>query len=157
MPCPGRHFDDDASIHPIPLNDLLELHPFKAKYYSPHCKPALVAFVIDAAQEQRSLRALGSMYSLSQAHVAEGVITTSFLHRHLSQPFPSARGTLPESRLARQSDGLVLSRICAASADQLRGRHFIFVESGIPIRQLLTDLKRCGLAPPTMGAGGGKL
>ncbi len=108
MPCPGRHFDDDASIHPIPLNDLLELHPFKAKYYSPHCKPALVAFVIDAAQEQRSLRALGSMYSLSQAHVAEGVITTSFLHRHLSQPFPPARGTLPESRLARQSDGLVL-------------------------------------------------
>ncbi|MEV4509170.1 FAD-binding protein [Dactylosporangium sp. NPDC049525] len=138
------------------LEDLLELHPFRADVYSPHRKATLVAAVLAATQRRRSTRAVGSMYSLSDAHVADSVIATVFLDRHLSQPFPAPRGVLPSGRLPAGYDGKLLANICTVAADQLTGRHFVFVEAGIPIRQLLTDLKKCGLALPTMGAGGGQ-
>jgi hypothetical protein len=36
------------------------------------------------------------------------------------------------------------------------GRHFVHVEAGIKIRQLLEDLAQCGLSLPTMGDGAGQ-
>ncbi|WP_330252847.1 hypothetical protein OG874_43550 [Nocardia sp. NBC_00565] len=156
MPCQGPLSDDEVTENPVPITDLLELHPFQAKLYSPRSRASLVAAVLAAEAEGRSLRAAGSLYSLSPNHVAEDLLATVFLQQHLSQPFPRPRGQLTPQRLLAGADELVLSRICTRPSEELVGRHFVFVEAGIQIKQLLTDLKRCGLALPTMGAGGGQ-
>ncbi|RDI65567.1 D-arabinono-1,4-lactone oxidase [Nocardia pseudobrasiliensis] len=156
MPCQSPLEDDEFTESPITLTDLLELHPFQAKLYSPRTRGALVAAVLAAAGEGRSLRAAGSLYSLSPNHVADNLVAMTFLQSHLSQPYPRPRGQLTPERLLPGADELLLSRMCAREAADLPGRHFVFVEAGIQIKQLLTDLKRCGLALPTMGAGGGQ-
>lgn len=143
-----------------PVVDLLEIHPFVAgTCYIPRSKSELVGAVVSADSGHRTLRALGSAWSLSEAHVARGgdVIDTSRLNCHLSDPFPAGTGSLAANRLT-DSPASTLATMCEGHADELRAakRHFVHVEAGITIRQLLADLKVCGLALPTMGAGGGQ-
>jgi len=151
MPCPGGSVDTQQNVL---VEDFLFVHPFSgAKRYLPADRAGLVTAVMQAASEGRSLRALGSNWSLSSAGVAQDVIDTSLLSRHVSAPFPNRGQPLPDERLRASSD--LLERTCAGDA-RLQGRYFVHVEAGIKIRHLLEDLARCGLALPTMGDGAGQ-
>lgn len=151
MPCPGGSVGTQQNVL---VEDFLFVHPFSgAKRYQPSDRAELVASVMQAASEGRSLRALGSNWSLSSAGVAQDVVDTGLLSRHVSAPFPNRGEPLPDDRLRGRSD--LLERTCAGDAG-MAGRYFVHVEAGIKIRQLLEDLARCGLALPTMGDGAGQ-
>lgn len=151
MPCPGGSVDTQQNVL---VEDFLFVHPFSgAKRYLPADRAELVTAVMRAASEGRSLRALGSNWSLSSAGVAQDVVDTSLLSRHVSAPFPNRGEPLPDERLRARSD--LLERTCAGDA-RMQGRYFVHVEAGIKIRHLLEDLARCGLALPTMGDGAGQ-
>jgi D-arabinono-1,4-lactone oxidase len=150
MPCFNGNFQGTADAS---ISDYLELHIFTAdQSYRPQDKADLVAAVVKTAQASRSLRALGTNYSLSKAAVADDVIDTSALSMHVGQPFPAGVSPLPGSRL-RNGGSRLLASLCASDG-RAAGRHFVHVEAGIKIRDLLADLKSCGLSLPTMGAGG---
>lgn len=146
MPCPSLSVSSDSGVE---IRDLLELHPFTAGYqYRPSNKAELVRAVIESGSS--SLRALGSSYSLSKAGEAANVVSTDLLNWHLSQPLGASR-PLPADRLRPGLDVFALIKHDPSVA----GRCFVYVEAGIQIRHLLReDLKGCGLALPTMGAGG---
>jgi len=152
MPCSSGSI---ASQQNVLVEDLLFVHPFNgAKRYQPSDRGQLVAAVMRAAAEGRSLRALGSNWSLSGAGVAQDVVDTSALSRHLCAPFPNPGRPLPRERI-RGSGGDFLRRACV-NDDRLNGRYFVHVEAGIKIRDLLEDLAGCGLSLPTMGDGAGQ-
>lgn len=143
-----------AAQQNVLVEDLLHLHPALAKRYQPSDRGELVAAVIEAAGAGQGLRALGSNWSLSDAGVAPGVIDTGGLSCHLSAPFPNPGQPLPPQRF-RGAGGDFLRRVCASDA-RLQGRHFVHVEAGIRLRDLLADLAGCGLSLPTMGDGAGQ-
>lgn len=152
MPCPSGAVGVQAGVL---VEDLLFVHPFgDAKRYQPANRAELVNAVLRAAAEGRSLRALGTNWSLSRAGVAQDVIDTGALSLHVGTPFSPHADGLPRDRL-RDGGSDVLHRLCAA-APHLQNRHFVHVEGGIKIRQLLDDLAHCGLALPTMGDGAGQ-
>jgi D-arabinono-1,4-lactone oxidase len=152
MACPSKQI---TSVRGAEVTDLLALHPFRAGVeFQPANKAELVAAVTRSAQAGRSLRALGSNWSLSEAGVAADVLRTDKLEFHLSQPYAPGSRPLTSSRL-RGGVNDFLMRVCAGDERAL-GRYFVHVEAGIKIRKLLLDLKGCGLAVPTMGAGGGQ-
>ncbi|SEN50552.1 D-arabinono-1,4-lactone oxidase [Duganella sp. CF517] len=136
------------------VEDLLHVHPLTAaRRYRPSDRGELVEAVMRAAAAGRGVRPLGSNWSLSDTGVAPDVIDTGALSRHLSAPFPVPGQALPPERL--RGGGDFLRRACADDA-RLRGRHFVHVEAGIKLRDLLADLAGCGLALPTMGDGAGQ-
>lgn len=136
------------------VEDLLCVHPVTAaRRYRPADRGELVAAVTRAAAEGRGVRPLGSNWSLSDTGVAQDVIDTDALSRHLSAPFPNPGQALPPERL--RGGGDFLRRACADDVRQ-RGRHFVHVEAGIKLRDLLADLAGCGLSLPTMGDGAGQ-
>ena len=135
--------------------DLLSIHPFTPKHrHQPRTRGELVAAVEQSTQGERELRALGSVWSLSSTAVAADVVDTFYLRQHLGQPYGGA-APLDAARFRPGFDDL-LNRFCAQHADEVSGRHFVHVEAGIKICQLLDDLKASGLGLPTMGAGGGQ-
>ena len=152
MPC----VTGDVAANPgQEITDLLFLHPFTAvEDFLPTSKAELVAAVARSTRDGHSLRALGSNYSLSLAAVADSVIDTSALNLFISQPYLPGTAPLDASRI-RGTGSDYLSRICAGDA-RAAGRHYIHVEAGIKIKDLLADLGACGLSLPTMGAGGGQ-
>ena len=82
MPCPSLNVPSEPDVA---VRDLLEVHPFGAdRRFAPTRKAELVRAVIDA--ESGSLRALGSLYSLSAVTDASAVISTDSLDLHLSAP-----------------------------------------------------------------------
>jgi hypothetical protein len=102
----------------------------------------------------RSLRALGSNWSLSLAGVADDIIDTRSLSMHLGQPYPAGSTPLSAGRI-RNSGNNFLELSCTNVPDAA-GRHFVHVEAGIKVKDLLADLGACGLALPTMGDGAGQ-
>lgn len=156
MPC----FDKPSSRREqVPIKDLFELHNFTAgTAFRPENKAQLVHAVAASAKGSRSLRALGSVWALSEAALADNVVVTELLNRHVSRPFPPGGAGLPPHRL-RDGGGDFLGRALAGKlAGKLRsaGRHFVHVEAGVTIRALLQDLKASGLALRTMGSAGGQ-
>jgi len=152
MPCPSGAVGAQQNVA---VEDLLFVHPFQgARRYQPRNRGELVAAVMQTAKDGRSLRALGSNWSLSGAGVASDVIDTSLLSQHLSTPFPNRGQALPASRL-RGNGSDFLQRACARDA-QTSGRYFVHVEAGTELRQLLEDLAQCGVSLPTMGDGAGQ-
>jgi D-arabinono-1,4-lactone oxidase len=152
MACPSKQI---TIVRGAEVTDLLALHPFRAGVeFQPANKAELVAAVTRSAQARRSLRALGSNWSLSEAGVADDVVCTDKLEFHLSQPYAPGSRPLTASQL-RGGVNDFLKKVCAGDERAL-GRYFVHVEAGIKIRKLLLDLKGCGLALPTMGAGGGQ-
>jgi hypothetical protein len=152
MPCPSDRVEEvpDAQV-----TDLLFVHPFTAAaLYKPQDRGQLVAAVIRTAQRGHSLRAIGSNWSFSAAGVADAIVDTSALQRFLGPPFPAGASALAPDRI-RGSGSDFLARACA-NAPQAAGRHFVHVEAGIKIRDLLAGLASCGLALPTMGDGAGQ-
>lgn len=132
------------------LTDFYFVHPLRAtRVYQPRDRAELVAAVLQTARLDRSLRAHGSNWSLSEAGIAEDIVDTRALERHVSLPFPNAGSPLPDTRL-RDGGGEFLARACALDA-HTNGRYFVHVEAGVKLHQLLDDLARCGLALPTAG------
>ena len=96
MACPSKQI---TGVRGAQVTDLLALHPFKAGVeFTPENKAGLVAAVTRSAQAGRSLRALGSNWSLSEVGVAPDVVRTDKLGFHLSQPFPPGAVPLSPSR-----------------------------------------------------------
>src|SRR5262249_22166585 len=96
MPCASQGPSEPG----VKINDLLELHTFTAGVkFKPRTKAELVAAVIQTEQRSRSLRAIGTNFSLSAAAVADDVIDTSSLQMHLSHPFPGGNAPLPQTRI----------------------------------------------------------
>jgi D-arabinono-1,4-lactone oxidase len=134
--------------------DLTGVHPFKPQHRSrPGDKAALVDAVRLGTKSGYEVRSLGSAWSLSHATVAADVIDTMFLRHHLSPPH-GGRASLSADRLLPGSN--VLGAFCAAHPAEVAHRAFVHVQAGIKLWMLLEDLKLCGLALPTMGAGGGQ-
>lgn len=153
MPCPTL---EDLRTG-LTVFDLLETHPFTVgQRHRPQDKAALVEQVQASSDAHRELRAIGSVWSLSEVNVADDVIDTVDLCHHLSQPYPPDFHELDRNRLCETAVDDLLARFCARNPEAASGLHFIFVEAGIKIKNLLDDLKSCGLALPTMGAGGGQ-
>ncbi len=152
MPCPSNFV---ASTRNTDVSDLLFIHPFNASsYFVPADKGQLVSAVMSAAQLGLSVRAIGTNWSLSEAGVAAAVVDTTELNRFIGQPFPNPGPDLPQQRLRGASSDF-LARSCARYA-RTAGRHFIHIEAGIKIKQLLADLSACGLSIATMGDGAGQ-
>src|SRR5882762_182767 len=102
-----------TSVRGAEVTDLLALHPFRAGVeFQPANKAELVAAVTRSAQAVRSLRALGSNWSLSEAGVAADVALTDKLEFHLSQPYAPGSRPLISSRL-RGGVNDFLMRVCA--------------------------------------------
>ncbi len=154
MPCTN---DARASVQQpedgLTVLDLLELHPFvPARQFLPTSRSELVDAVARSTSEGKESHALGSNWSLSLAEVsADDVINTSALNQHLCQPFPRSNQLLDSSRIRGAGHSLFDTWV-PRDGD----RHFVHVEAGIKLKDLLSDLKACGLALPTMGAGGGQ-
>jgi hypothetical protein len=152
MPCPS------SSVGEVPnaqVTDLLFRHAFTAAVlFKPGDRPELVAAVAQAALNGRSVRAIGSNWSLSSAGVADQVIDTSALQLFLGQPFPAPAQPLPPTRI-RGSGSDLLAKACSRDP-QTAGRHYVHVEAGIKIKDLLADLGGCGMALRTMGDGAGQ-
>jgi len=152
MPCQSNSV---ASVPNKEVTDLLFVHPFTAAtYFQPQDKGELVAAVMQAKQSGRSLRAVGSNWSLSLAGVADDVVDTIALKSFLGQPCPMPANPLPAGRI-RGVGSDFLARACARDS-KTAGRHFVHVEAGIKITDLLADLSSCGLSVPTMGDGAGQ-
>lgn len=152
MPCASAAVSASSNAD---ATDLLFVHPGRSTTsYQPATCADVVAAVAQSALAQRSLRAVGSNWSLSQAGVAEDLIDTSRLNLHLCRPIGPRSQALPAARL-RGSGGDLLTRVVAAQP-QLAARHFVHVEAGVKIHALLDDLGRCGLSLPTMGDGAGQ-
>jgi hypothetical protein len=152
VPCPSQDF---VSTLGQEVADFLFLHSFTAGVqFEPQDKPELVAAVVASTRSGRSLRALGSNWSLSAAGVADNVVDTGALRMFLSQPYPLGVAPLDPSRI-RGSGSDFLAKACAGDP-RAAGRHYVHVEAGIKIKDLLTDLGSCGLALPTMGDGAGQ-
>src|SRR5215218_1078230 len=150
MPCPSMEVSSEVGAG---ITDYLVVHPFTADVkYKPQNKAELVAAVAASEQGGRSLRAFGANYSLSTAAVAEDVVDTSGLKMHLSQPYSAGTIPLPLGRL-REGRSDLFKKVCAED-ERAVGRCFVHVEAGVKIFELLTDLGKCGLALPTMGAAG---
>jgi hypothetical protein len=150
MPCfsPSVPAESNASVA-----DLLFVHPFIAgSRYVPRNQRELVAAVVQSRNTGRSLRALGSNWSLSQAGVAHDVVDTSELNLHLSAPFGG--GTLAPPRLRGGGSNLLHATLGQHSSGV--GRRYVHVEAGIKLNVLLADLASCGMALPTMGDGAGQ-
>src|SRR5687768_12633130 len=126
MPCPSKEVFSEPGAD---IRDYLELHPFTAGVqYKPQNKAELVAAVAASTQGARSLRALGTNYSLSNAAVAEDVVDTSGLSMHLSQPYSAGTKPLAPGRL-RGSGSDFLRKVCADDG-RAAGRRFVHVEAG---------------------------
>jgi hypothetical protein len=142
------HQDDDVV-------DLVGTHPFTpVERHQPTTKDELVSAVKQSSRLSREVRALGSAWSLSSVAVAPYVIDTLYLRSHLSPPHGGS-GYLNPGRLAPGATN-VLGAFCAHHSIEVSNRNFVHVEAGIKIRHLLEDLKSCGLALATMGAGAGQ-
>ena len=153
MPCQSNSV---ASVPNKEVTDLLFVHPFTAAtYFQPQNKAELVAAVMQAKQSGRSLRAIGSNWSISLAGVADDVVDTSALQR-FGQPRPTLNNPLPAGCI-RGAGSDFLAKACARDS-KTAGRHFLAgtVEAGIKIKELLADLSSCGLSLPTMGDGAGQ-
>ncbi|WP_395748890.1 FAD-binding protein [Prosthecobacter sp.] len=149
-----------TSKEPPVVTDHLDLHPFLAEVQTPGDKKELKNCLANA---EAPVRALGSNYSLSRAGVAwKGTaVQTDRLDKHLSQPWPAAYGKLTTGRLRPGQPDLLKalldhSGLKARWDKENSGGCYVHVEAGIKIKQLLEDLKACGLALRTMGAGGGQ-
>jgi hypothetical protein len=152
MPCPSNNVVTKPGQE---VTDLLFVHPFTAgAQYEPQDKPELVAAVVASTRSGRSLRALGSNWSLSAAGVADDVVDTSALQMFLGQPYPPGVAPLDPNRI-RDAGSDFLAKACAGDP-RAAGRHYVHVEAGIKIKDLLADLGSCGLAIPTMGDGAGQ-
>ncbi len=152
MPCLSKQ---PRAVPGATITDLLQLHAFKAvAKYEPRTTADLVAAVVESGRTSRSLRALGTNWSLSEVGKAQSVVSTDWLQLHLSQPFSQGAPPLPANRL-RNGGSDYLNRVCSADRTAA-GRSFVHVEAGLKLRRLLVDLKGCGLALPTMGAGAGQ-
>jgi len=148
MPCASPSVPTESGETVL---DLLEVHPFVAAHkYVPANKAELVRAVITAGPS--SLRALGSLYSLSQVTDARDVVSTERLDLHLSAPLGGTSSLSP----ARMRTGADFLATLANADARLAGRHLIHVEAGIKVKDLLRDLHVCGLDLPTSGAGGGQ-
>ena len=148
MPCPSQSVPSESAVT---VSDLLEVHPFSADHrFTPTNKAELVRAVMAAGSA--SLRALGSQYSLSAVTNASEVISTQSLNFHLSAPL----GVSAELPLARIRAGVDYLAALVASDARMAGRRLIHVEAGIEVKNLLNDLRGCGLDLPTSGAGGGQ-
>ena len=152
MPCRSNSV---ASVPNKEVSDLLFVHPFTvANYFLPVDKSELVTAVMHAKQSGRSLRAIGSNWSISLAGVADDVVDTSALQSFLGQPRPTPNNPLPAGRI-RGAGSDFLAKACARDS-KTTGRHFVHVEAGIKLKELLADLSSCGLSLPTMGDGAGQ-
>jgi len=159
MPCPSKEKAPCSSKDNPPYLWRAEV----CDYSKRHCKPVhecfkpenktqLVKAVIEAAQGGRSIRAVGRNYSFSEVAVADDIVDTRALNRHLSQPYPASTTRLAPGRL-RDGGSDWLRKVCAGDARSV-GHRFVHVEAGIRIHELLDDLGKCGLALPTMGDAG---
>lgn len=137
------------------VDDLLFAHPFVAgARYQPRELPELVTAVIRARNQNRSLRAHGSNWSLSRVGVADDVVDTSVLNLHVSKPYPAGANEVGNARL--RDGGSNFLHVALSGHPLGAGRRYVHVEAGIKIRQLLEDLSRCGMSLPTMGDGAGQ-
>jgi len=155
MPCSASSisFSSNESV-----TDFTKSNPYTPeRIYRPENKQQLVAAIIDGASAGGQMKALGGNYSLSGAQVARNfLISTRKLNRHLSMPFPGTAQGLADQRYrdpARNKTQLI-ETILHTGATLPAGRHLVYVEAGIKVKQLLDDLKAIGLALPTMGSGG---
>lgn len=137
-----------------PVVNLTGSNPFLAQRHQPGDRQALIDVITEATLHQREVRAIGSAWSFSDVIKADTIIDTMFLRYHLSQPY-GAGNALDSGRL-RPGNMDTLAAFCARHGSESEGRAFVHVEAGIKIWRLLADLKSCGLALPTMGAGGGQ-
>ncbi|MCK0511473.1 FAD-binding protein [Aromatoleum buckelii] len=152
MPCFSPTVPEDANAA---VTDLLFVHPFLAgSLYRPRNRSELVAAVVRARNTGRSLRALGSNWSVSQVGTAEDAVDTGALGLHLSAPFPDGAEKLAAGRL-RNGGSNFLHAVLSGHPLGV-GRRYVHVEAGIKLHQLLDDLARCGMSLPTMGDGGGQ-
>lgn len=161
MPCPSSGL---AAAEGEVVRDLLDFHPQPATVYRPRNRAELVAAVLAAVPGQ-SFRAVGSVWSPSEASLSDCVIRTEDLDHHLSQPWPGAFARLDDMRVRQPASGSGVLESFARDAQgdpganpppENAGPPLIWVEAGIKIRHLLKDLEECGLCLPTMGAGAGQ-
>jgi FAD/FMN-containing dehydrogenase len=152
MPCPSKVV---AKAPGVWVSDLYQLHAFRARVeFKPRTKAELVAATVISARESRSLRAIGTNWSLSRAGVAQNVVCTDSLNLHVGPPFSPGTPPLPAQRLRDGGSDFVV-RVCSGEP-RATGRRFVHVEAGIKIHELLDDLGKCGLALPTMGSSAGQ-
>ena len=143
MPCSGGVVSWQANAL---VEDLLFVHPFRsASLYRPASRPELVSAVVQSARAGHSMRAQGTNWSLSEAGVAQDVVDTSGLALHVSRPYPPSGRPLAWNRL-RDNGTDFLQRACTGRPETI-GRHYVHVEAGIKIRDLLDDLRQWEMAP----------
>jgi hypothetical protein len=170
VPCPEGGSTEPLLTN-IPVLDWSRVHVYTpAGIHVPSTRSDLVAIVRKVEKSGSKAKAVGSVYSLSNAPDSDDfVIDTKRLNCHLSQPFPPPPTPLADTRwLAaegwpermdtfRSKDHNNAWLADFAGDDLPRdGRHLVHVEAGIRIRQLLADLDSADLAVPTMGAAGGQ-
>src|SRR5713101_4528085 len=98
MPCPSKTVPDVK--RGVWISDLYQLHAFRAGVeFTPRTKAELVAAAATSARGSRSLRALGTNWSLSTAVVAQDVVCTDSLNLHVGQPYSAGTAPLPTQRL----------------------------------------------------------
>lgn len=112
-----------------------------------HCRPTcleeLAAIVRTAAQQGKRARAVGSSWSFSDIAVTPGfVVETNRLNKVLATVLPAAQLANPKP--------VVPESIIPAP------HHFIHVEAGIQLEDLMTFLDTSMMAPATMGGASGQ-
>ncbi len=152
MPCASNSV---AATSNKKVDDLLFVHPITAaSYFEPKDKGELVTAILVTAQNNRSMRAIGSNWAISSAGMADNIVDTNALRFFLGQPCPFPSNTLAAHRI-RAAGSDFLAKACARDSST-KGRHFVHVEAGIKLKDLLADLASCGLSIPTMGDGAGQ-
>jgi hypothetical protein len=150
----------DSFVPSVDVTDFSGVNPYTADgRYSPQNLQDLVAIVVDAERQQKKLKAVGSLYSLSKAHWSDNyIVNTSALNKHLSQPM-SGNIPLNASRIRSPEHNRDWLIYIAEAEIRANNAFLVHVETGIQVKQLLADLAVAvapGLALPTMGYGGGQ-
>ena len=119
-----------------------ETNPIEG-HCSPTCLEELVEIVRTAAQQGKRVRAVGSSWSFGDIAVTPGyVVETNRLNKVLDTVLPAAQIANPTP--------VVPESIIPAP------HHFIHVEAGIQLEDLMTHLDVSMMAPATMGGASGQ-
>jgi hypothetical protein len=115
----------------------------------PQCLEELVAIVRSATWKGRRVRAVGSSWSFSDVAMTPGyIVETNKLDRILDTVLPQA--------LAPQRTSIFPVPDGAGPPPTPPANHFVHVEAGIQLENLMTRLDSMGLAPATMGGAAGQ-
>lgn len=149
------------------IQDFLDLHRYRSVISEPEDFAGLIGALRSAQSCNQTVRAIGSHWSLSEAAIPRPpgqtgpvwsgrVIKTDKLNKLLSAPTNAPKPDAVREAYYRYPERHNALQALVDNVPRLAGRHFVEVEAGIKIKDLLPILKAFGLALPTMGAGGGQ-